>query len=264
MGLMEIGLQTYTVRDYMTDHKQLEETLEKVSAIGYKIIQQGTPSYMNTKEYKALLDSLGMRTCSSSGKYEKMVNNQEAIKEAAEQALILGTEYVSIGSIPDFMRGSKDGFKQFAYDMNQIGGELKKYGLKLSYHFHAFEFVRFEDCTGMDILTGETDTESVHFCADTHWIHSGGKNPPDYIRSLKGRVKLVHFKDYVIDAQVEKIEQVNRHFAEVGRGNLDWPKIIDACRASGTEIVIVEQDICKGDPFNSIKISYDNLKRFGL
>lgn len=262
--MLKIGLQLYTVRDYMTDSRQLEETLQKVKAIGYDIIQWSTPPYMSADEFKALLDGLGMRTCSSGGNYEKMMREPSAIRDVIRQAHTLGVEFVSIGSIPVEMRATKDGFKKFADDMNSIARELKKEQLKLSYHNHAFEFVRFDDDTGMDILTGETDRESVYFCVDTHWIHAGGKNPPDYIRSLKGRVSLVHFKDYIIDAQVDYIEQVNRHFAEVGRGNLDWPKIIEACCDSGTETVIVEQDSCKGSPFDSIRISYDNLQKFGL
>lgn len=264
MSTMEIGLQMYTVREYMGDRGQLEETLKKVRDIGYKVIQSGTPSFMSAQDYKDLLDSLSMRTCSSGGNYEKMKADPSAIKDAVTQAKILGVDFVGIGSIPENMRNSKEGFKAFARDMNLIGRALKIEGLILSYHNHAFEFVKFDDCTGMDILTSETDPECVYFCVDTHWIQSGGKNSPDYIRSLKGRVTLVHFKDYIIDAQVDYIEQVNRHFAEVGRGNLDWPNIIEACRNSGTEIVIVEQDTCKGSPFDSIKISYDNLKKLGL
>ena len=264
MKTLEIGLQLYTVRDYMANQQQLQETLEKIKATGYDIVQWGTPAYLDSREYKAMLDGLGMKTCSSNGDYEKMVHDPAAIRYAAEQAHILDTRFVTIGSIPVEMRRSAEDFRKFAKDMNTIGRELKKDGLILSYHNHAFEFVKFGDLTGMDILTAETDPDCVYFCVDTHWIHAGGKNPPDYIRSLKGRVTLVHFKDYIIDAQVEYIEQVNRHFAEVGRGNLDWPKIIEACYDSGTEIVIVEQDTCKGSPFDSIKISYDNLKKFGL
>lgn len=264
MKPLEIGLQTYTIREFMADPKQLEESLKKVKEIGYKNIQMGTPAYMSTREYKSLLDKLGMKTCSSNGNYENMLENPSTVKDAAEKAQILETGFISIGTIPAALRGSKEGYKQFALGMNQIGGELKKAGLKLSYHSHALEFAKFNNCTGMDILACESDPESVYFCVDTHWIHAGGKNPTDYIRSLKGRVTLVHFKDYVVDDQVARIEQVNKHFAEIGEGNLDWPKIIDACCDSGTEVVIVEQDICKGSPFESIKISYDNLKRFGL
>lgn len=264
MSNLKIGLQMYTVRDYMKDAEQLEDTLVKVRDIGYNIIQWSTPSYMQPREFKTMLDGLGMKTCSSGISYEKAKSDPSAIAAAVEQAHTLDVSFVGIGSIPVEMRHSKEGFQRFAEDMNTIARELQKEDLILSYHNHAFEFVRFEDCTGMDILTGETDPSCVYFCVDTHWIHAGGKNPPDYIRSLEGRVTLVHFKDYVIDAQVDYIEQVNRHFAEVGRGNLDWPRIIEACNAAGTKTVIVEQDICKGSPFGSIKISYDSLKKFGL
>ncbi len=261
---IEIGLQLYTVRDYIADRRQLEETLGKVKAAGYDIIQYGTPGYMSAGEFKALLDGMGMRTCSSSGDYEKMKSDLSAFRTAVEQAHALGVKFVGIGSIPVALRKTKEGFEQFAKDMNMISHELKKEGLKLSYHNHAFEFKRFGDCTGMDILTGETDPECVYFCIDTHWVQTGGKNPYAYIRSLKGRVTLVHYKDYSVDTDVEYVEQLNKHFAEVGMGNLDWPEIIEACRDSGTEIAVVEQDKCNGSPFDSIKISRDNLRKFGL
>ena len=258
MAKIEIGLQLYTVRDYIADRRQLEETLGKVKAAGYDIVQWGTPGYMNAGEFKALLDGMGMKACSSSGDYEKMKSDPSAVKAAAEQAHTMDVQFVGIGSIPAAMRKTKEGFEQFAKEMNVIGRELKKHGLKLSYHNHAFEFTRFGDCTGMDILTGETDPECVYFCVDVHWVQAGGRNPADYIRSLKGRVTLVHYKDYSVDTNME------RHFAEVGMGNLDWPEIIKACRDSGTEIAVVEQDKCNGSPFDSIKISRDNLRKFGL
>jgi sugar phosphate isomerase/epimerase len=47
---------------------------------------------------------------------------------------------------------------------------------------------------------------------------------------------------------------------EIGNGNLNWPAIIQAAEKSGCEWFIVEQDICPGDPFESIKISYDYIK----
>ena len=49
-------------------------------------------------------------------------------------------------------------------------------------------------------------------------------------------------------------------FAEVGHGNLNWPRIFAAAAKAGTEWVAVEQDICPGDPFLSVKKSYDFLK----
>jgi sugar phosphate isomerase/epimerase len=52
--------------------------------------------------------------------------------------------------------------------------------------------------------------------------------------------------------------------AEVGEGNLNWPRILDAAKKAGVEWYIVEQDICERDPFDSLKISLENLKAMGI
>ena len=51
--------------------------------------------------------------------------------------------------------------------------------------------------------------------------------------------------------------------AEVGEGNLNWPAILQACKSSGVEHLLVEQDICYRDPFESLEISRRNLKAMG-
>jgi sugar phosphate isomerase/epimerase len=48
-------------------------------------------------------------------------------------------------------------------------------------------------------------------------------------------------------------------FAEVGHGNLDWKKILASAQRAGVEWLIVEQDDCPGDPFDSIRKSFDYL-----
>ncbi len=53
--------------------------------------------------------------------------------------------------------------------------------------------------------------------------------------------------------------------AEVGEGNLNWPAILQVAKESGVQWYIVEQDISyKPDPFDSLAISYNNLKKMGL
>ena len=51
---------------------------------------------------------------------------------------------------------------------------------------------------------------------------------------------------------------------EIGRGNLNWDDIIDACETSGVKYAFVEQDVCRRNPFESLKISYDYLKEKGF
>jgi len=47
---------------------------------------------------------------------------------------------------------------------------------------------------------------------------------------------------------------------EIGHGNLNWPAIISAAERSGCEWFIVEQDVCPGDPFDSIRESFRFIK----
>ena len=60
------------------------------------------------------------------------------------------------------------------------------------------------------------------------------------------------------------IENVVKDFAEVGQGNIDWPEVIAACQDVGVQYYIVEQDLCPGDPLDSLKISFDKMLELGL
>ena len=61
-----------------------------------------------------------------------------------------------------------------------------------------------------------------------------------------------HWKMVIVDG-----EQV---MAEIGEGNLNWPDILQACRDAEVEWYAIEQDVCRRDPFESLKISYENLR----
>ena len=66
-------------------------------------------------------------------------------------------------------------------------------------------------------------------------------------------MKVCHFKDY-------KIVNNERKFAEIGTGNLDLDSCYRACRDTGVEYIIIEQDATDIDIFESTVISFKNLK----
>jgi len=259
------GVQMFTVRDYLGDREQFTDSLKKIKQIGYDCLQMGTPAYMTSEEVKDLIDEIGLVSTSVYGDYEKMLTQPTAIDNAIKDAKIFNTDLVAIGTLADELRDCKEGFEQFAKEMNKIAGELKKAGCKLIYHNHALEFYSIGNgLHGMDILLGETDPESVFFSLDTHWLASGGVNPVDWIYKVKGRMPLIHFKDYAIGPGAQSIEGVSKLFAEVGEGNLDWENIVKACHETDIKYAIVEQDICKGNPFDSLEISYKNMIKFNV
>ena len=94
---------------------------------------------------------------------------------------------------------------------------------------------------------------------DVYWLVAGGADPVQWIEDLSGRQTIVHFKDMAV------APDRTQRFAEVGEGNLNWPRIVAACRAANIEWAFVEQDDCYGqDPFACLATSYRNLRALGL
>jgi sugar phosphate isomerase/epimerase len=156
-----------------------------------------------------------------------------------------------------FREEDEDGFRRFAEEATRVGERLHDAGLTFSYHNHSFEFVRFGERTGLDIIYEESDPRYLQAEIDTYWVQHGGGDPAAWIRRMKDRMPVVHLKDMVIvDGE--------QAMAEIGEGNLNWPAVLQACQEAGVEWYAVEQDICRRDPFESLRISYRNLRAMGL
>jgi len=261
---MRKGVQIYTVRDFIGTKEGYIDSLKKIKEIGYDSVQT-YGNVLSRDEHKQIFADLGLHFESVNGDFETMLKDPEALKQAIDDAHFFELDVIAVGTLPIPMRDHADGFHQYAADVNELGAELKKEGLKIMYHPHALEFFSFGGGkNGMDILTSETDPDVFWFALDTHWLQSGGQNPAAYLRKLKGRLPMVHFKDYKIVGGAEFIEQVRKDFAEVGEGNLNWPEIIEACRECGVPSAVVEQDVCPRDPFDCLSTSYKNMVGFGL
>jgi sugar phosphate isomerase/epimerase len=126
-----------------------------------------------------------------------------------------------------------------------------------SYHNHSFELVCFGERTGLDIIYQESDPCYLQAEIDTYWIQHGGGDPAAWVKRMKGRMPVVHLKDMVIAAGEQTM-------AKVGEGNLNWSAILQACREAEVEWYAIEQDVCQRDPFESLRISYENLKTMGV
>ena len=50
----------------------------------------------------------------------------------------------------------------------------------------------------------------------------------------------------------------------VGEGNLNWRRIIEACKKAGVKYGFVEMDETIIDPFEAVRISLQNLKNLGF
>ncbi|NLG97079.1 MAG: sugar phosphate isomerase/epimerase [Chloroflexi bacterium] len=254
----QLAAQLYTVRGYTQTAQDFAESMKKIRAIGYQAVQISSIGPIPHDEVWRICNDNGLVICNTHISYGQLWNH---IDDVIEQHRLWNCKHVAIGSMPEEFRSSEAGFKRFAQEASAIGEKLACAGLTFSYHNHSFEFVRFGSRTGLEILYAESDPRYLQAEIDTFWVQHGGGDPADWIRRMKNRMPVVHLKDMTVVNEGGEIKQI---MAEVGEGNLNWPAVIAACREAGVEWYAVEQDICRRDPFESLKISYQNLQAMGL
>jgi len=260
---MPIGVQGYTLRYRIYTAPQVEEAYKKLAAMGYDGAESGLGGrLMSPQEDMALLKKYGLKVADA---YADVTKPDEAMKRAEAY----GVKILGLHSVPGDMLNSPEGFSAYAAQLNELAKPYRGAGFKLQYHNHAQEFRNFPQLggkSGMAILIEETDPDMIVFELDTHWMAAAGCDSAQWIGKVKGRIPIVHFKDYAIDPKAEDTGMggVYKRYAEIGQGNINWPPIVEACVAAGVEWYIVEQDRTVLDEFECLKISIGYMRRIGV
>ncbi|HYF50734.1 MAG TPA: sugar phosphate isomerase/epimerase [Planctomycetota bacterium] len=248
-----IAAQMYTLRNFTKTPADIATTMKKVRDIGYEAVQLSALGPIPQEELKKILDENKLVVAATHVPYDKMRDNPQSV---IDEHKFINCAYTAIGGLPQDYRNAA-GYSKFAKEASAVAKKLKDGGLTWGYHNHSFELEKFNGRTGLEILYSESDASVFTAEIDTYWIQHGGGDPAQWIRSLKGRIPLVHLKDMVV-------KDNQPIMAEVGEGNLNWPEILKACKEAGVKWYIVEQDTCQRDPFESLAISLKNLKKMGL
>jgi sugar phosphate isomerase/epimerase len=263
MSDFTIGVQLYTLREHTQTAEDLARTLQRVAEIGYKSVQvSGIAKGIAYQDIGKMLSDAGLTCGATHMGWDRFVDDLDGV--IADHKAV-NCPHAAIGGMPvEFV--SVEGIKTFAEQFAPVAEKLAQAGLDFSYHNHNFEFRKAPDGRSLlEVLFEEIPGEQLKAEIDTYWITAGGGEPTDWLKKLAGRIPVVHFKDMVIIATGEGHWDQETRMAPVGEGNLNWPGIIDACRAGGVELAYVEQDDCYGrDPFECLESSYKFLTSMGL
>ena len=251
-----LAAQLYTVRGFTQTAADFSASMRRIRDIGYTAVQVSGIGPIPDAEVKSIVDDVGLVICNTHVRPSSAL--WDDLDAVIAQHRLWDCKHVAIGSMPTpFREEDEDSFRRFAEEATRVGERLHDAGLTFSYHNHSFEFVRFGERTGLDIIYEESDPRYLQAEIDTYWVQHGGGDPAAWIRRMKDRMPVVHLKDMVIvDGE--------QAMAEIGEGNLNWPAVLQACQEAGVEWYAVEQDICRRDPFESLRISYRNLRAMGL
>ncbi len=250
------GAQLYTVRQFTQTIEGVAETLKKVAAIGYKTIQiSAFGRDLDPKEVAKLVEDNGLIVAATHRGWGDFLNNLDYEIEVHK---LWKCAHPAIGGLPGEYH-TPDGLKKFLDELAPIAEKLAAAGMDFSYHNHNHELARWDGKTWLAMLYEQAPPEMLKAEIDTYWIQAGGGDPAAWVEMCAGREPLLHLKDMIVTPEREQ------RFAEIGEGNLNWPRILQAAEAGGVEYYLVEQDNCYGrDPFESLAISYRNMAAMGL
>jgi sugar phosphate isomerase/epimerase len=247
MKLSQVALQLYTVRDFCHDEASLAQTLKKVRAIGYEAVQVSGVGPIPPARVARLCADEGLIICAT---HEDSALLRQDPLAAVARLQEYGTTLTAYPYPRDVDFADPHSVDSLLADLRHTGEVFQENGCQLSYHNHAIEFLQVGGRTIMDRLLQEVPAGILGFELDTYWVQYGGGNPEAWCRKAAGRLPAIHLKDYQFLASDQPA------FAEIGKGNLDFPAIVAAAGASGCRWFIVEQDTCPGDPFASAAISF--------
>jgi len=253
-----LAVQVYTIRDFIKTENDFAASMRRVRAIGYTGVQLDLEHHpdLPAAAIKAICDDAGLTICISHFGYDLF---EHALNSIIERQQIWQCTQTAVVAMPRrYHAQGADGYRQFAAEASAIGETLAAAGITLSYHNHSYEFVRFGAETGLEIIFAASDRNYLKAEIDTYWVQHGGGDPVSWIQRMAGRMPVVHYKDMAI------LPDGQQAFAEVGQGNLNWTAIVDMTCVTEVPWIVVEQDHCRRDPFESLTMSYQHLQQFGL
>ncbi|MFN5169467.1 MAG: sugar phosphate isomerase/epimerase family protein [Cyclobacteriaceae bacterium] len=257
----KIGLQLYSLRDVIRE--DVPGLMKTLGSWGYQELEaysyaDGKLFGMTAKEFAKLAEDNGMRITSAhygygtagGGTKGTVLNGWE---QAVADAKACGQKYMVVPYLDKSVRDTLDGYKRVCEELNKAGEVCRKYGVRLQYHNHEFEFDVLEDKVPYQVMLRELDPDLVGFEMDLYWVVYAGHNPFLYFQQYPGRFEQWHVKD------MDKVDR--KRNADIGTGQIDFVKLFGAARQAGLKHFYIEQETYPVDSKTSVKNSIDNLRK---
>ncbi len=249
MKINQVAAQLYTLRDQCKTPDDIARSLEKVAAIGYQSVQVSGLGPIENAALLQLAKDNGLTICATHESLDAIINTPEKV---IDKLNALECPHTAIGYPSGVDLGSLEGVLDYARRFEEAAQKFVSAGKTASHHNHQHEFRKVGGKAVLQVVLENTTNVTLEL--DTYWVQYGGASPVEWNRLAKGRMPLLHLKDYMVN------DQNQPQFSEIGNGNLPWPQIIASAEESGCQWFIVEQDSTPGDPFDSLKISFDYIK----
>lgn len=273
---MKKSQMSYAIWPWGTKTKeQAVQAAKDITEIGFRSFESVKTSMyaydLNHKEYKAMLDSFGLKAESfyfhipAVGSDDVLFGNLEKELEfAAEMGVKLATLQGTHGR-PEVMDEAAKALNLAS--MNKFARIAKTFGITTNVHPHVNTYFMFED--EIDYVMNNTDPSLISLAPDTAHIAAAGADPVAVIKRYADRVRFVHLKDYKFGDDVTDSGWVDSGvpimtcFHALGDGTINFPAIFEILDSVGyTNPLCIELDRPPVSNVASAKQSYDYLSRY--
>ncbi|MDD5727398.1 MAG: TIM barrel protein [Victivallales bacterium] len=256
-----ISVQLYSLRQDAA--KDFVKVLKWVAEIGYKGVEPAGFWNLRPREFKKIVDDLGMKIYSSHSPWARGNN----LGEAMEIADILGLKTIVCGYRPDDFK-DYDAIKRTAEQVNEMESFFSRNGFTLFQHNHNFEFERIDGRLKYEIYAELCP--KVKFQIDCFWSSSfGAEDPVEMLKLFADRTIFIHMKDGLLKQTQKKLEVTNGildrkvELRALGAGELDIKSLVANIPAR-VPTITVELDYCNIDMYTAIEQSYKYMTENGF
>jgi sugar phosphate isomerase/epimerase len=248
MKSSQIAAQLYTCREILKTPAEIATTLARVRKVGYEAVQLSGLGPISDGELLRILDGEGLVCCATHESGEMILGDTQRVVDRLATFRCKNTAYPFPQNVD---LSDLKSVESMVSKLESAAVALASNGMVLSYHNHHHEFRKLD---GRTILARIFEGAPHLRCElDTYWVQYGGGDPVDWCQRLSGRLSVMHLKDYSVSNDNQPL------FCEVGTGNLNFPRILQAAEKSGCQWFIVEQDTTPGDPVDSLAQSFQYL-----
>lgn len=260
----KIGLQLYSIRNHFNTPEEISDTFKKLKALGYDQAEMAGSHGLSYDRFYELAKEQGIEIIGTHDNFQEMCTDIDGMIAKHKQ---LHVKNMGIGGLFLYDENAVNGIpvekvEKFIEDANKVADRIYEEGMKFVYHNHSHEFCVLSNGKRMiDMLIEGLDPVKTSFELDTCWVQNAGGNVESWIEKLAGRVDILHLKDmkYVIEKGADGKPNGHNIMTEIGSGNMDFFKIIEAARKTGVKYYIVEQDMCPEDFEPYLRLSSDYL-----
>lgn len=223
-----VALQLYTVRDALA--RNPSETLKTIEKTGYRYVEIADTGNYSLSEFVSLIKECGLSPISTHVDYLVLVQSPDTV---LRESLKSGLKYVVVPWIGPEIWQDVSLSKEIISNLDKMGEKFSSEGISLCYHNHAHEIANPEGINVLDLLI--ENTEKVYLELDLGWVYvATGKNPLEFAKRYRDRIRLLHLKDVAVREPVR--------FTELGKGEISWSEVLPAIWELNKSPWIVEQD----------------------